>query len=351
MNLTAAIRYNAARRYSPEVWRRIQRLVGATVDGAPGPETARAVADWQDRQPDLTPDGMVGPATMERLDEVGRHLPAAPRPSIPHGVWWDHTAGLTSAGAAALLHQCGVDQVCVMLDRVPEPPYQPRPHWKHSLGTLREIHAACAAEGLGVEATVWPLPRREHTRALVSELGPRLDALAPMRLQLDAEGNWEARDVQGYGSLRAAAEELAHDLEPYGLPLAVTSFPYHESFGRRPSFEGLVAAEIPQAYSRDAREDPDHPDHQVGGRFGPGEMQKLAAERARAVDPAPLELGLAAWDQVGLYATPHEAMRVAYEAAVDVGAQRVWWWSLKHLARNSYAADAIAAMTREARCS
>lgn len=66
MNTTSAVRYNKRRGYPDALWRRIQTLVGASVDGKTGPETARKVAEWQ-RANGLSDDGMVGPSTLEAM--------------------------------------------------------------------------------------------------------------------------------------------------------------------------------------------------------------------------------------------------------------------------------------------
>lgn len=73
MNLNRAVEYNKQRGYSPATWKDVQVMTGCVmVDGIPGEETALCVAEWQDLN-GLTPDGMVGPAT---LGAMGRPKPA-----------------------------------------------------------------------------------------------------------------------------------------------------------------------------------------------------------------------------------------------------------------------------------
>lgn len=64
-----ALTYNKRRGYSADLWRKIQAKVGADVDGKVGPQTTRRVAEWQLAN-GLTPDGMVGPITLDALDLV-----------------------------------------------------------------------------------------------------------------------------------------------------------------------------------------------------------------------------------------------------------------------------------------
>lgn len=65
--LERAVAYNSARPYAPDLWRAIQRHVGADADGIPGPETARASAAYQHRAR-LRVDGKIGPGTLGRMN-------------------------------------------------------------------------------------------------------------------------------------------------------------------------------------------------------------------------------------------------------------------------------------------
>lgn len=82
-----AVAYNAGAGHGDALWRRIQRTVGTTVDGDPGPLTARAVRDWQQAN-GLAADGKVGPATLGKLRDAWRAAQADPewRPLTPEEV-------------------------------------------------------------------------------------------------------------------------------------------------------------------------------------------------------------------------------------------------------------------------
>ena len=67
-DVDAAVKYNKGRGLSGTKWRKIQGIVGADVDGAPGRGTANAVYDWQ-KANDLSPDGKVGPGTLRTMAE------------------------------------------------------------------------------------------------------------------------------------------------------------------------------------------------------------------------------------------------------------------------------------------
>ncbi|GEM_PF-1352698 len=61
-----AVEYNKKRNYSKDLWKQIQSKAGATADGAPGKETAKAIAQWQGSH-GLTADGMCGAGTLQAM--------------------------------------------------------------------------------------------------------------------------------------------------------------------------------------------------------------------------------------------------------------------------------------------
>ena len=66
MDIKAAIKYNNGRPYTPSMWKDIQALIGAGVDGDPGKETARRLAAWQ-RTNGKGPDGKAGRGTFKAM--------------------------------------------------------------------------------------------------------------------------------------------------------------------------------------------------------------------------------------------------------------------------------------------
>lgn len=326
------------RGYSRALWRAIQAVVGEVEDGEPGPATARAIAEWQGEH-GLSRDGAAGPKTLKSLARATGRVEVFDPPPPPVCLWFDHSGGMEPARALRLFAGLGVERVCFMLDDAPEAEDGDEPEWKHTPAELAELGDAAREVGLEVEAAIWPRPRAAHLEALVEGLAPRVEALRPCRLQLDVEGNWRERHLDGFPSLEAAAVEVARRISEAtgGIAQGVTSYPLHGEFGT-PSVAtfdaGLAAFEIPQAYSRLRKGDPQFA---VGEVYGPRRMQGLAADRAATAGGASLELGLAAWDQQGLYETAEQAMIEAYDAARLTGARRVWLWSSKHVVANGYA--------------
>lgn len=67
--IAAAVRYNRSGHLDEYLVEAIQELVGAVVDGDPGPETAERVRAFQGSK-GLTADGKIGPATLRALSAV-----------------------------------------------------------------------------------------------------------------------------------------------------------------------------------------------------------------------------------------------------------------------------------------
>ncbi len=90
LNLGAANRYNANRRYTSPLIDVIRREVGSQESGGFGSTTAQAIYNWQGRQrsPQLSEDGMFGPRSLgvliRSLDSSGRSEEATLARRFPH---------------------------------------------------------------------------------------------------------------------------------------------------------------------------------------------------------------------------------------------------------------------------
>ncbi len=81
INVSAAVSYNKKRGYSKAKWMEIQNKVGTTADGVPGPNTAKAIAQWQQSH-GLKADGKCGPGTLAAMGLDGS-TPTTATPSEP----------------------------------------------------------------------------------------------------------------------------------------------------------------------------------------------------------------------------------------------------------------------------
>ena len=66
IDVNKAVSYNRGAGYSKSLWKKIQGIVGTTVDGDPGPKTANAIAVWQ-KNNGCYVDGQCGPKTLAAM--------------------------------------------------------------------------------------------------------------------------------------------------------------------------------------------------------------------------------------------------------------------------------------------
>lgn len=100
----AAVAYNKKRPYTDATWRLIQATVGTTVDGDPGPKTARAVAEWQEDH-GLEVDGAVGPTTLAAIrgakkargEKFSPHVSDDALHPMPETRWYSRRSGYEHA--------------------------------------------------------------------------------------------------------------------------------------------------------------------------------------------------------------------------------------------------------------
>lgn len=81
IDVNKAVKKNKSYKYSTAKWKEIQAAVGATADGIPGPNTARAVAAFQARH-GLVVDGMAGAKTYAKVKSLSQSA-APPKASTP----------------------------------------------------------------------------------------------------------------------------------------------------------------------------------------------------------------------------------------------------------------------------
>ncbi|MCK5446153.1 MAG: peptidoglycan-binding protein [Rhodospirillaceae bacterium] len=332
MNQAKANTYNLARPYSPAVWRQIQVRLGAIPSGVPGDNTTQAAAAYQTRH-SLEVDGMVGPITMTALGLSGPAL-GCPQSAVKRGLWYDIRPKETFkdlARTVARIQVMSFDAVSVMIDSAKP---TPTPHFKWSPLQLGKFANECNAAGLDFGFTLWPRPTIEHMSTVAEILPEYIDAASPNFIEMDVEGNWEARDVEDFESLEGAGADLVsllRELAP-DVPLVATTFPHHREYGSHATVSGLVDVITPQAYSVYK---PSKAKYNWGHAYGPGDMQRLAYARASRIQPSPImHMGLPAWAQKFPGRTVFDAMAAASNEAARLGVARVWYWSAKWLLRH-----------------
>ena len=266
------------------------------------------------------------------------------RPERPrHGLYIDDTPRVALApDYLERLDELALDEVSVMAER--------------SGGdfdvtwSTRDLRAFAnsAPPNLARILCVWPEPTLRWMAGFAQALPAMLEALGTRVVELDLEGHWKARRVQGYPSLASAGRDLVETLRGGGATsYRVSTFGSHLEAMDRGAVKG-EAALIQQSYTiakvRGEARDYD-------GRYGPERRpeEDLALTRKRGEAGIELGVALAAWGQDGWPGPPADAMDEAYASARRGEARWVYWWSSKHAIgarRNSYAAQAIRSITR-----
>lgn len=287
-------------------------------------------------------------ATLYGLPDRGRELAPAepkpePRPVRPrHGLYIDDTPRIALAPEyLERLDALALDEVSVMAERSGG-----GFDVKWSTRDLSRFRGS-APPNLARILCVWPEPSTRWMAGFAQALPALLEALGARVVELDLEGAWKARHVQGYPSLAAAGRDLVETLKIGGATsYRVSTFGSHLEAMDRGAVRG-EAAFVQQSYTiakvRGEARDYD-------GRYGPERRpeEDLALTRKRGEPGVELGVALAAWAQADWPGEPAEAMAEAYASALRGGARWVYWWSSKHIVgakRNRYAAKAISELT------
>jgi hypothetical protein len=335
--------------YDPDTIKAIQRAVGAKPDGIWGPATVALVARWHANHNTKRLSYAEWCALWQGEGEAAPAPVPGPAPAaMRFGLWWDIGAGHTAKRAAkyaARLAALGINNIAIMLNSSKQSS-SGACVWKWSAERLRVFALALEAAGLTVGYSFWARPTPRYLDTLRTGLEERIAAHRPRRLEPDLEGKWRAKYVRDFPSLRDAGSSLLCGLRSYPCPVEVTSYPLHGEYGDHPSVADRADIWCPQAYGYWRR---GKPDHAWDGRFGPGGMQRLTADRVKGSDRE-LVFGFACFGQTFPGHSPGEAMMRSYRAtlALDLEIEEYRGWGAKHVVgpkANHYAIEAISAMT------
>lgn len=264
------------------------------------------------------------------------------------GTWVDDAVTSITDDYAAKYRALGLTEAALMVNSMNAP--RSSPGWKLRAKQAAFATAADALRGAGVDVilTCWPRPDRAQLVQLERDMTVLVDVCNPVAVEVDCEGNWDAKLLTGFKSMAEAAAELVAVLRRVarGRRVELDTYPYH----RENSSEALVAPHVdlllPQAYSVNERSGAAV---LWDSELGPGRMQALALARARttgAPATALTAIGLAAYEQRWPGHSPEEAMTTALTAARDLGVTRARWWSSKWIVgaqSSSWARKAIQA--------
>lgn len=271
---------------------------------------------------------------------------------ISAGLYVDDAPRLaTTADFVERIIDIGYDHVCVMVDGPGNALHNVR--WTlEQLETFRELLLAShAPRDVESVLTLWGEPTRTFVEQVRVRLPGMLRALGTLRVELDLEGGWSAKALQGFARLDDAATALIDVIRGAGAKLEVVSWRarLRAIAAFLPHIERLTLMIYPRRH-RSAKEGgligSNHP------TLGPRTMveRELRLVRTRIL-PAQLELAAAlpAWDQSWPSLTPAQAMRLERAQALDEGVKVIRSWSSKWLVgarRQSVYAVALAELLK-----
>jgi len=311
-------------------------------------------------------DLMGGPVVLRGRRQGGYTIETAPPPAptpieIPAGfrmgVWMDvggQSMVANGSRHAALLHELGFSEVCIMLNDVSST--------RFSLGMVSERALASfvpllANSGIRVTLTSWLRPDKAYIDALVRTLPPLAVSTGAHAIEIDAESNWRSTPVgpsTGFSSRDEATEYFYRTLRQATgrLEIAITcEVDPMPSAGMAPLLRGADIV-VPQAYSTSGAA----ASHGIGAPYGPRGIQRRALDlHTRAMDASgrPMLMGLAGYGRDPWPGnTPNAVMRMELEEALALrtrgNIRGVRYWSWKHIAgldgrggtpANNYAAN------------
>lgn len=337
------VRYNARRGYSREQWMRIQTILGAAVDGKPGPDTAKAVRAYQARLGWIEATGKVDDATLEALSEEWDVRGQPEWRTIGElervGIWesWSGEQCLRRGSQYPDdLQRLGFDECALMINSSDLDPFHPE--WDWTPGQVAEYSLLLEQRSIDTVLTFWARPTVYVVEALEEHLTATLKAAQGRvtAIEADLEGGWVKGGVRGYSSLREAGAALAAMMRrlatKFGVRVEVTSYTGHRESGAGATVSRAADVYVPQGYSYSVGKDgaPIPYDH---AWYGVGRAQETALLRAEdlqraAHDPMTITMGLACWHQdewPGV--SVHEAMTEQLDVALKRNIRRLRYWA------------------------
>lgn len=337
-----AIQYNRAQKYAVSTIIQIQRVTGSTPDATWGPRTVEAIAQWQAER-SLTSDGKVGPNTLARIKaEEEAEGTGYTDPNVSYmmshidlGVWGDDPpAKMAKREYAEKLAELGVNHVALMMNKAimskHADPWDLRwkdrgeDGWHDDL--IVEIAELYDEYDIRLVLTTWPIPSKAQIDEMAEAMVKLLTATGAMTWEVDVEGNWRTRYLDGFESMGEAGKYLTDNMRWTAEETEATTFGHHAELGRHPTVTPHVDTMCVQAYSVCERGGKPYP---FNGYLGPGKHQDWIYKRAVKAGANKITMGLAAYEQGFPGRSPQEAMQIAFDKSIELGVRSFRYWSTK----------------------
>jgi len=151
--------------------------------------------------------------------------------------------------------------------------------WKRE--DLEEVASLYRARGISCLATCWPRPSRSQIDTMLADMTWVLPLIGARAFEVDTEGNWTTKFLDGFSNMKQAAEYLYAGMRAVAGPeaeLELTTYTYHTENSKTAVLAPLMDRLLPQAYSVRHRS---RGTVDWTGSLGPGKHQTLAVNRAR----------------------------------------------------------------------
>jgi hypothetical protein len=146
---------------------------------------------------------------------------------------------------------------------------------------LEAVAALYMSRGIECVGTCWPRPSKSQIDAMCADMEWVLKVLGSKTFEVDTEGNWKEKFLQGFNNMQQASDYLAarmRELVGDDGELELTTYTYHAENSKNAKLAPQMDRLLPQAYSVRHRGN-----ESIGWNdpLGPGKHQTLAVNRAR----------------------------------------------------------------------
>lgn len=261
---------------------------------------------------------------------------------IARGLWVDCAPNAVAQPAYwSEYRRHGLTEASLMFERS-GPGYDER----YTDDQLAKVGLYARANDVGLGLAFWPEPNRAYLLELERRLAAMVELAGAVSVDLDCESNWLEEKLRGFASLEDAAAEVLRIVggiqRRLDVRLEVTTYPFHPENSPKADLAGRAQRRYPQAYGVRTRTRRGQPFLvEWDSELGPERIVRTSMGKAALIEgPGVVCCGLAAYDQIFPGRRAADAMRKAYETAVELGAPSVRWWSSKTVfgpQRNDYA--------------
>ena len=198
------------------------------------------------------------------------------------GAWVDDPVrNAKSEGFADRLQRMHITRAAIMINKSNTTSSDMPWHLRWDKDDLEDIARVYAARGIDMVATCWPRPSKRQIDAMCDDMAWILPALRSKVFEVDTEGNWAKRFLEGFSSMKKASKYLAarmRELVGDDGEIELTTYTYHPENSSKAVLAPLMDRLLPQAYSVRHRS---NETVEWDDSLGPGRHQTLAISRAR----------------------------------------------------------------------